>query len=328
MEKLEALSSISRLSDHVIRILGQNPGKFTLQGTNTYLVGSQNPYALIDTGQGLPEYVPVLESALKDPDIASPSNPDEPDLSDIVITHRHHDHCGGLPSFPLPPSYSDAHLQSVVDSLEAGSYEPDPTGSPFYDLLDNQLLPTTASPSSAESALHVLHTPGHTPDSICLYFPPDKALFTADTVLGQGTAVFEDLTAYLSSLRKMLTFSPNGPSPDTHTNGIPPYTTIYPGHGPVLKNGPQTISTYINHRLERESQIIAVLRNPPPASATGEVAWTPWTIVKTVYSAYPEPLWAPAAHSVELHLKKLEVDGRVRKIGSGEGRDAGWILVE
>ncbi|KAL0065749.1 hypothetical protein AAF712_007232 [Marasmius tenuissimus] len=96
MERMEAISSITRLSANVIRILAQNPGKFTLQGTNTYLVGKQNPYTLIDTGEGKEEYVAELEKALKD--TATVKNPNEPEISDIVLSHWHRDHVGGLSS--------------------------------------------------------------------------------------------------------------------------------------------------------------------------------------------------------------------------------------
>ncbi|KAL1681109.1 beta-lactamase-like protein [Schizophyllum commune] len=300
MDKLESLPSIARLSERVVRVLGQNPGKFTLQGTNTYLIGTSNPYVLLDTGEGLEEYIIVLESALKQE--ARPANPTKPDVSDIIISHWHHDHVGGLPSLP-----------SILASLPIDSYTPTPTGGHLHDLTDGQTLTT----SDGSVTLQVLHTPGHTTDSIALYIAQDGALYTADSVLGQGTAVFEDLSTYLASLRKMLDFCAAG-------DGAA-YTVLYPGHGPVVKDGCQTIETYIKHRLERETQIVAVLQSDGALAAGNTV--TTGDIVAVIYKDYPKNLWEPAAYSVNLHLRKLEVDGVVRRSGEGEGLEAKWEVI-
>ena len=305
------------------------------KGTNTYIIGKKNPYTLIDTGEGRQEYIPILESAFRD--TAKIHNATESDVSDIVISHWHPDHVNGLPSVlsllrhlweernpslpfppprlhkfprdpnpPPPPHGTPYTLPSIISSLPPNSYTPSPTGHPFHDLHDFQ----TITPLT----LRVLHTPGHTGDSIALYIPQDRALYTGDSVLGKGTAVFEDLALYLKSLDYMHHFG------DSEPDGG--YKTVYPGHGPVVPEGKELIGTYIVHRLEREAQILNVLKSPPSDSST---YWTTWTIVTTIYAAYPKSLWLPATYSVDLHLRKLEGEGVVRRV-HGEGKDTSWEL--
>ena len=287
--------------------------------------------------------------------ISKPLNPNEPDVSDVIISHWHRDHLGGLPTVlallrrlwdernsPLPfkpprlhkyPLPSDgqitAHgthnmIPSIFESLSPDLYPRSPEGTPFHDLYDSQIL---------SGSLRVLYTPGHTADSICLYIPDDCALYTADTVLGQGTAVFEDLAAYITSLRKMLEFGQLKVEAGKAGVSENQYTLLYPGHGPVVSEGPELISTYIKHRLEREDQIVTALKSPPPAdvdnallSTSASPLWTTWTLVTSIYASYPESLWLAAAHGVDLHLKKLEGEGRVKEV-RGEGKDAAWAFV-
>ncbi|KAF8602753.1 Metallo-hydrolase/oxidoreductase [Ceratobasidium sp. AG-I] len=320
------LPSIQQLGPLVIRILGQNPGKFTLQGTNTFLIGRTAPYILIDTGEGKPEYIPQLKTQLD----ASSSSPCP--ISDIILTHKHFDHHGGLVDVlghlsarrpaagtwtpprvhihPLPQGVTDQSLGKTIAGLQDGTYTPH-SSSPFFPLSDGSKLRT--QDESAE--LEVIHTPGHTIDSICLVLsslspsqePKPEALFTADTVLGAGTGVFENLSTYMSSLARLVSL-PIWPA------------YLHPGHGPSIppESAKAHIEAYISHREARENQIIGVLKGE------GRKSVTVGGIVKTLYAEYPERLWAAAAHGVGLHLKKLESEGRVRRLGSraaspGEG---------
>ncbi len=258
-----------------------------------------------------------------------------------MISHWHGDHVSGLPSvlallhsrwqarnptsplseypapklhkYPIPSNdpgnspLTSNKLPEIIKALPQDTFTPTPDGKPFHDLRDNQLI------QSSSLTIRVLHTPGHTVDSICLEIAEDRALYTADTVLGQGTAVFEDFALYMQSLNKMLKYR-EGDSAG--------YKVLYPAHGPVVESGRELISTYIKHRMEREQQVLETLRKAPTEGAN----WTTWMIVKTLYAAYPENLWVPASYSITLHLKKLQGEGIIQSSG-GEGVEAGWELV-
>ena len=93
----------------------------------------------------------------------------------------------------------------------------------------------------------------------------------------------------------------------------------------MVSSGQETIDTYIRHRLEREEQIVTLLRSTN--SIQGENPWTTWSLVSQIYAAYPENLWLPASHGVNLHLQKLEKDGVVVKEG-GEGVQTSWVYIK
>jgi len=199
-----------------------------------------------------------------------------------------------------------------VDNIPAGSYQPTTTGSPFYDLQDGQSFPvTTSNPRENLADFRIIHSPGHTEDSICLHFPSDNVLYTADTVLGQGSTVFENLGTYISTLQTMLSLCDSD-------------TVLYPGHGPVVQGGPQLINEYITHRMEREDQILKLMQQSPPENQPR--AWSTWAIVSEIYAAYPKHLWNPATWSISLHLDKLTSEGKVRRLG-GEGKETQWELL-
>ena len=174
-QQLPALPETQRLSPRVVRILGSNPGKFTLQGTNTYLVGAGPSRILIDTGEGRPQWLAALKAALAR---------EQCSISAAIITHWHHDHVGGI-----------AQLLELAPATPV--YKNRPQGAGQRDIADGQTFEADGV------RLTAVHTPGHTQDHVVLHLAEEDALFTGDNVLGHGTAVFEDLATYMASLRRM-----------------------------------------------------------------------------------------------------------------------------
>ncbi|KAL1617100.1 hypothetical protein SLS56_011142 [Neofusicoccum ribis] len=171
---LAALPAVERLSPSVIRILGGNPGKFTLQGTNTYLVGQGPKRLLIDTGQGMPAWIDSLKQVLRDENAS---------IDHAILTHWHPDHVKGVPD-----------LLSFSPTTKIYKNQPDEDQ---LDISDGQRFETEGA------TLRAFHCPGHTTDHMALVLEEEDAMFTGDNVLGSGTAVFEDLAVYMDSLGRM-----------------------------------------------------------------------------------------------------------------------------
>ncbi|KAM5438672.1 hypothetical protein McanMca71_002359 [Microsporum canis] len=273
--QLVPLAEVERLSASVIRILGGNPGKFTLQGTNTYLLGRGAKRLLIDTGEGKPSWSVALQQTLTS---------ERATVSHALLTHWHHDHVGGV-----------RDLRRICPDVQVYKHDPE-QGEGQGGIEDGQVF------SVVGATVKALHTPGHTKDHIAFLMEEEEAMFTGDNVLGHGTAVFEELKTYMSSLEKM------GGHASANGRG-------YPGHGAVIENCKSKIAEYIRHRQQREDEILRVLKDGSLDSShpgdTKPSGWTPIELVKVIYAAVPESLHLPASHGVIQVLGKLEDEGRV-----------------
>ncbi len=283
-ETLQSVTQFPRtavLTPKVHRVLGMNPGTFTGPGTNTYLVGMDGDAPLlIDTGSGVPLWAELLKGRLDEAKTAP--------LARAIMTHGHGDHTGGAADFKRLFPRSSLHKKAWPErdaDVRVG----------FMPLEDGARITGTGY------TLRAIHTPGHAPDHLCFYLEEERALFTGDVVLGVGTTVIPldggDLGQYLDTLRNLLTLD---------------VQRIYPGHGPVIDNAKAKIQQYLDHRLERERQILAELSGGTK---------TIMEMVRSIYRDYPANLHAPASQSVESHLIKLEREGRVaRDAGKSEPR--------
>ncbi|KAL1899132.1 hypothetical protein Sste5346_003054 [Sporothrix stenoceras] len=309
--QLVALPEVERLSPACIRILGGNPGKFTLQGTNTYLIGTGKERLLIDTAEGVPAWADALERTLAE---------EKATLSAALITHWHPDHVGGIGQVrKLAPGVTIYQSQ-----LESGRLGAAP-GEEILDIVEGQAFYVEGT------TLRAVHTPGHTTDHMAFVLEEEGSLFAGDNVLGQGTAVFEDLAVYLQSLARMraLYSEKRGAAAGTPNR-------LYPGHGPVVEDGVAKITEYIEHRQQREDQVVRLLRSPdkaaavaaansgassPPASSSGAAdgkfpsSWTSMELVEVVYADVRRDLYPAAERGLIQILQKLEDEGKVIEDG-------------
>jgi glyoxylase-like metal-dependent hydrolase (beta-lactamase superfamily II) len=218
-----AMPTVAVLDETVVRVLAPNPSPMTLDGTNTYVIGTTGHQGVIvvDPGPQDPGHLERVRTICVQRD----AHPEA-----IVVTHRHHDHAAAA------ATWADVFRCPIVASTRAVAGH------------EGRIVRDGDHVGPAGVDVEVVATPGHTSDHVALRLETG-ALLTGDHVLGRGTSVVAhpdgDLEAYLASLRRVLRLGPD---------------VLYPGHGPELVEDPTAVLRYYDeHRRYRERQLLAAV---------------------------------------------------------------------
>ena len=241
------------------------------QFTTIYLVG-HDQVLTIDSGADEERYRWMLRGYL-----AATENAE---IAQAAVTHFHFDH--------------SSNIRWLCEEFGANALLVPETA----ERMGSKLLPDEGYVSITEGEsidaafgvrLQTLHTPGHSPESFCFYLEDEGVLFSGDTILGGTTTSVNDLADYMHSLARL--------------RALPNLKVICPGHGPLIYEPARVIGEYIEHRNQREAQILAVL-------AEGD-AVTSWQIMERLYPDIDSRLRRAADGNVRSHLTKLTKEGRV-----------------
>jgi hydroxyacylglutathione hydrolase len=163
-------------------------------------------------------------------------------VKQILITHAHIDHIAGAHRLKqltgAPVLYNQNDLAQVkIMNIQAGWLGiPTPTvQNPDDTLDDGKIISIGVSPERSRRGLtgSILHTPGHTEGSVCLYLPDQTLLLAGDTLFA-GSIGRTDLPG--GNTRKLLA------SIHDRLLTLPDEVTVIPGHGPTTTIGSERSS--------------------------------------------------------------------------------------
>ncbi|MBN9592520.1 MAG: MBL fold metallo-hydrolase, partial [Alphaproteobacteria bacterium] len=215
-------------------------------------------------------------------------------VSHILVTHTHSDHSPaarplkewtGAPTYAFGPHGSGKVEDGGVRMEEGGDMD----FVPDVRVKDGDIV------RGDGFTFECVYTPGHTSNHMCFALKEEKALFTGDHIMGWSTTVVTppdgDMAQYMASVKKLIARDDE---------------ILYPTHGAPVTDPKPFLKAYLEHRVDRENQILACLRdgvNTIPA------------MVARMYADVDKRLHPAASRSVLAHLIQLVNEGRATKTG-------------
>jgi glyoxylase-like metal-dependent hydrolase (beta-lactamase superfamily II) len=202
-------------------LMGLQPNIFLLRGedggSHSYVIRGDYKNVLIDSGldnnfSKLQRSLLTLGIKVRDIDI-------------VINTHEHFDHIGAnryFQDYALIAAHQFAAIKIAVEDRYVTMYKSGDLNEP--PLKVHLWLEDKCRLDLGNYILEVVHTPGHTSGSVCIYEVNSKVLFTGDTVFAEGTLSYISESGsvgdYINSIGRLGTIKVN---------------EIYPGHGAISK---------------------------------------------------------------------------------------------
>jgi glyoxylase-like metal-dependent hydrolase (beta-lactamase superfamily II) len=306
------------------------PADTQLVTANLYAVGN-GPITLIDTGPKFPGLLDFVEERLKAAGFKFE------DIERIIATHGHVDHIGLANQIRKAAGHSVKILMHSEDFylISTQNYREDMwnkradmllnfAGMPddevkkakqrfrffksLYDPVDDIVfLEDGLEFAGSGYHLTVVHTPGHTAGSVCLYEQKEKILFSGDTIIKHITPnplvemnkarrqnnKYQSLPAFLDSLEKLSKMD---------------IRYVFSGHGEYIDDIHSIIATYKHHHRQRMDLIWQALKKGSRPL---------YEMISDVFPIVPEGDTFLAISEIAVHLEMLVNEGRAALIDEG-----------
>lgn len=265
------------LSSGIRRVIAENPSPFTLYGTGTYIVG-RGSVAVIDPGPADAAHIDAVLNATQGERITH-----------VLVTHTHSDHSPGCrllrercdaPTYGFGP-HGSGLLEEGVQIEESADHD----FAPDVEVRHGDVI------EGDDWSVECVYTPGHTSNHICYQLREERTLFTGDHVMGWSTSIVSppdgDMHRYIESLKLLLGRDD---------------ALYWPTHGPAITETRRHVEAFIEHRREREQQIL---------DCVGRDVHRIREMVPEMYVDLPEFMYGAAARSVLAHVVYLVERGEL-----------------